>query len=95
MGLPYQQPSGCISCQIQLVSFVIKAPKKADVVLWICGAVALASLAACIILPIWVYMTGGEDYERNFAWFKRILIWPTLIYFIAGTIWAVKRDKAE
>jgi hypothetical protein len=72
-----------------------EAPKKADVVLWICGAVALASLAACIILPIWVYMTGGEDYERNFAWFKRILIWPTLIYFIAGTIWAVKRDKAE
>ncbi len=72
-----------------------EAPKKADVVLWICGAVALASLAACIILPIWVYMTGGEDYEQNFAWFKKILIWPTLIYFIAGTIWAVKRDKAE
>jgi NCS1 family nucleobase:cation symporter-1 len=72
-----------------------EAPKQADVVLWICGAVALASLAACIILPIWVYTTSGEDYERNFAWFKRILIWPTLIYFIAGTIWAVKRDKAE
>ncbi len=72
-----------------------EAPKKADVVLWICGIVAMASLAACIILPIWVYITGGEDYERNFAWFKRILIWPTLIYFIAGTIWAVKRDKAE
>jgi len=72
-----------------------EAPKKADVVLWICGAVALASLAACIILPIWVYTTSGEDYERNFAWFKRMLIWPTLVYFIAGTIWAVKRDKAE
>jgi hypothetical protein len=24
-----------------------------------------------------------------------ILIWPTLIYFVAGTIWAIKRDKAK
>jgi len=72
-----------------------QAPKKTDVVLWICAIVALASLAACVVLPLWVYRTGGEDYEDNFAMFKTILIWPTLIYFVTGTIWAVKRDKVK
>jgi len=70
-------------------------PKKTDPVLWICAIAAIASLAACLILPIWVYRTGGEDYEQNFAWFKQILIVPTLIYFVSGTIWAVKRNKAD
>ena len=70
-------------------------PGKADPVLWICAVVAIASLALCLILPIWVYRTGGEDYQQNFAWFKQILIVPTLIYFVTGTIWLVKRDKAE
>lgn len=70
-------------------------PKKSDPILWICAMAAIASLAACLILPLWVYRTGGEDYEQNFAWFKQILIVPTLIYFVTGTIWMVKRDKGE
>ena len=64
-----------------------------DVVLWISGIVAVASLLTCLILPIWVYVTGGSQYDQNFATFKNILIWPTLVYFITGTIWAVKRNK--
>jgi len=72
-----------------------KKPKKADPVLWICAIVAIASLAACFILPIWVYRTGGENYADNFEWFKKILIVPTILYFITGTVWAVKRDKTE
>jgi len=66
-----------------------------DVVLWISGIVAVLSLLMCLILPIWVYVTGGKQYEQNFATFKNILIWPTLIYFVSGTIWAVKRDKSS
>jgi NCS1 family nucleobase:cation symporter-1 len=64
-------------------------------VLWICGTVAVASLLTCLILPIWVYVTGGSQYEQNFATFKSILIWPTLIYFVTATIWAVKRDRVK
>jgi len=70
-------------------------PKKTDPVLWICAIAAIASLAACLILPLWVYRTGGEDYEQNLAWFKQILIVPTLIYFLTGTIWAVKRNRVD
>jgi NCS1 family nucleobase:cation symporter-1 len=66
-----------------------------DPLLWISGIFAVAALLACLILPIWVFVTGGSQYEQNFATFKNILIWPTLIYFVAGTIWAVKRNKSK
>ena len=66
-----------------------------DTVLWASGIIAAAALLMCFILPIWVFVTGGSKYEQNFATFKSILIWPTLIYFVTGTIWAVKRNKAD
>ena len=74
---------------------VQKSEGDKDAVLWISGIVAAAALLTCLILPIWVYITGGKQYEQNFAIFKNILIWPTLIYFVTGTIWAIKRDKAK
>jgi hypothetical protein len=64
-------------------------------VLWASGVIAVAALLTCFILPVWVFVTGGGQYEQNFAAFKNILIWPTLIYFVTGTIWAVKRNKAD
>ena len=66
-----------------------------DLLMWISGIVAIAALLTCLGLPIWVYVTAPSRYEQNFATFKNILIWPTLIYFVTGTIWAVKRDKAK
>jgi len=57
------------------------------------GIVALASLAACLVLPIWVYVSSGEQYQQNFATFKNVLIWPTLIHFVSATAWAIKREK--
>ncbi len=70
-------------------------PKNTDPVLWICAIAAIASLAACLILPIWVFKSSGENYDQNLEWFKQILIVPTLIYFLTGTIWAVKRNKVD
>lgn len=69
--------------------------KGPDVALWISGIVALASLAACVILPLWVCTSGLGDYEKNIVTFKNLIIWPTLIYFVAGTIWLIKRDKTK
>jgi len=71
------------------------AVKKIDTAARTWGIVALGSLMVCLVLPIWVYVSGGEQYEQNMATFKSILIWPTLLHFIAATIWAVKRDKAD
>ena len=82
---------------VQSVSKATYAPveptvKKTDTVIWFWGIVAIVSLVACLALPIWVYVSG-EKYQQNFATFKNILIWPTLIHFVSATIWAVKREK--
>jgi cytosine permease len=66
-----------------------------DPVLAVCAIVALASLAACVILPLWVYLSDSAAYLKNLAAFKNILIWPTVIYFVTATIWNVKRSKAK
>jgi cytosine permease len=64
-----------------------------DTGLLISRILALGSLAVCVILPIWIFIGGPESYDQRFAIFKSILIWPTLLYFVTGTIWAAKKDK--
>jgi len=63
--------------------------------LLIAKAIAIASLLACLVMPVRVFLAGAEHYQERLADFKAMLIWPTLIYFVSATIWAVKRDKAE
>lgn len=72
------------------------APKKqVDVVLWGSAILALGSLLVCLILPFWVYTRGGGEYGDALATFKKILIVPTLLYFVTGTVWAIKRNEAK
>jgi NCS1 family nucleobase:cation symporter-1 len=66
-----------------------------DKVLLVCAIAALASLAVCIILPLWTYFSGGDAYSKNLDLFKYLLIWPTVIYFITATIWNIKRSKTD
>ena len=69
--------------------------KKLDILLWLSAVIACLSLLTCIVLPIWVYFAQSEEYARRLTFFKEILIYPTLIYFVTGTIWAIKRDKEK
>ncbi|MCJ7674300.1 MAG: hypothetical protein MUO33_04000, partial [Sedimentisphaerales bacterium] len=64
-----------------------------DAGLWVTGVAAAVSLLLCLILPIWVYASGGPEYEQSLVTFKHILIWPTLIYFVAGTAWMFLKEK--
>jgi hypothetical protein len=57
--------------------------------------VALLSLAACLALPVWVYTRGASGFEASIATMKNLIIWPTLVYFISGTVWAVRRDRQK
>jgi len=68
-------------------------PPYGATVVWISGVVALASLFACAALAARVYLAGPADYVAHLAWFKRWLLAPTLIYFVAATIWQVQRSK--
>lgn len=64
-----------------------------DAGLWVTGVAAAVSLLLCLILPIWVYVSGGPKYEQSLATFKHILIWPSLIYFFAGAAWMFLKEK--
>ena len=68
---------------------------KKDPLLLGCAIISLAALAACIILPLWVYFSNPDNYSKNLTVFKNILIWPTVIYFITATIWNVKRSRGK
>jgi len=66
-----------------------------DPVIWISGIVALASLLACLVLSIRVYVAGGPEYHKALGAFKQILLVPTLIYFVFGTTWIFLKDRKE
>ena len=72
-----------------------QAAQKTDISLCICGITAVAMLALCLGGAVWVFVSGPEQYNGRIDSFHTMLIWPTLIYFVTGTIWAVKRDKAK
>jgi cytosine permease len=72
-----------------------RKPEKADIVLWTARVVAILSLAACLVLPFWVYSKGASGYDTSMPLMQKILIWPTLIYFVSGTVWAIRRDKQK
>ncbi len=56
---------------------------------------ALAALGACIAMPCIVYFTDYSSYQESMVWFKKWLIAPTLVYFLAGTVWQITRKKAR
>ncbi len=70
-------------------------PRQADIVLWSARAVAIVSLLVCLLLPFWVYMQGAGAYETSITVMHKILIWPTLAYFLSGTVWAIRRDRQK
>ena len=55
------------------------------------GIAALAALAVCAAFALYVYFASGDDYAGRLAWFKRWLIVPTLVYFVAATYWQMRR----
>lgn len=70
-----------------------RVPLSADG--WIAGAVAAVSLAFCVIMPLWILFSGSEGYDERLNLFRSVLIWPTLIYFAAGTYFAVKWESVK
>jgi NCS1 family nucleobase:cation symporter-1 len=73
--------------------FTAAGPTRRGPLFWISGLVALAALIACIAMPLSVYAAGMDDYASEMAWFRRWLILPTLVYFVAGTLWQLRRMK--
>jgi NCS1 family nucleobase:cation symporter-1 len=64
-------------------------------VMWVSGLVALGSLVACLVLPVWVYLMGTHGYDERLALFKMLLLVPSLTYFVSGTVFMIKRDAMK
>src|SRR5690606_34624870 len=64
-------------------------PKGAGLTLQLARAVALLSLAACAVMAWLVFADGSLEV------FRRWLIFPSIIYFIAATVWVSQRDKLD
>lgn len=90
-----EQTSGDVTLESKVATDEKQPGSGKNFVLWTSGIVAVASLLTCLAMSIWVYVTAGSQYDQNFATFKNILIWPSLVYFVTGTIWTVKRNKSE
>lgn len=74
---------------------VVKGRVELGAGAWVAGILSLASLVICIGWPLLVFLKGADGYAARLAFFKTWLILPTLLYFIAGTYWAMKWDEAK
>ncbi|HOK09402.1 MAG TPA: nucleoside transporter [Candidatus Hydrogenedens sp.] len=72
-----------------------KEESKSDPVVWISGIIAGLSLIICLLLSIWVFVKGTNGFAQNLKTFHSILLYPTLAYFIAGTIFVIRRDREK
>ncbi len=67
-------------------------PAGKDMLCMVSRVAAILSLAVCLFLAIWVFVASPDVYEARFDLFKKILIIPSLIYFVSATIWVVRED---
>jgi NCS1 family nucleobase:cation symporter-1 len=74
-------------------NFAKPAVKQFDIQTWVWGIIAFVTLVICTILSIWIYLSPLDAYKQNLATFKIYLMWPTLLYFISATAWAIRHEK--
>jgi cytosine permease len=74
------------------------SPKSNSILYYVSGLIALATLVLCIVLPLWVFLSGTQGYLPRLEAFKMHLMWITLAYFVSGTLWLreyERRDTSE
>jgi cytosine permease len=59
------------------------------------GTVSMLALLACLILPLIVLMSNPQNYDRMFVIMREWIILPTVIYFLAGSYWRIKRENKK
>ncbi|MEW5978569.1 MAG: nucleoside transporter [Acidobacteriota bacterium] len=64
------------------------------VLLGFAGSVAAASLLCCLALAVWV-ASGGDGFGEKHSSMKAWLILPTLLYFVAGTLFFQQWQKQK
>jgi len=59
------------------------------------GFVALGALLIMLLLPLKVLFAEPSEFDAVFGSVRSLLIWPTVVYFLLGTIWYVRHEKMK
>ena len=70
-------------------------PATASPTTWFSGAAAAAALGVCLWLAVGVAASSASEYDAALESFKSSLAVPTLAYFIAGTVFFMRRAAAR
>jgi len=73
----------------------LNRPAEKSAMYIICGLIALACLAVCLGMAIWVAVSAGQTYNNRLDFFKTALKYITVIYFVFGTTWIFLKEKKE
>jgi len=57
--------------------------------------VALVALVLCLLAPLAVFLGGPHALDERLATMKSTLLWLTLVYFVAGSIWTYLRENGQ
>jgi hypothetical protein len=56
------------------------------------GRIAIVSLAACLVVPLWMFTTNTRT-DLRMTLFGAVAALATLIYFVSATIWLGENEK--
>ena len=62
---------------------------------WISGLAAVGALVFCFALSVWVSVSDQGVYADRFSFFKKAIIYATVIYFASSLIWFYLNEKKE
>ncbi len=66
-----------------------------DPVRLLAGGLAIAALAGCVVLPLWLYAGPQESLLERTDSYKTGLLWMSLVYFVAATVWMARRSRGR
>ena len=57
--------------------------------------VAVGSLVAFLLLSVWVFRSEADAYEGRLDLVKTVLLWGSILYFVAGSVWFGRKPPAD
>lgn len=94
-GLPAGDGDGEAPCAPRDQAAAKRTEKPLSPSGWLAGMVALCALGVCAALPLYVLASGDGEYAARLASMRAWMIAPTLVYFAAGTWFAVQWGAAK
>jgi NCS1 family nucleobase:cation symporter-1 len=75
--------------------FVGAGAGKKSAMYYVSAIIAIGSLAVCFGMAIWVAISGQDVYNARIEYFKKAIIYATVVYFVSGIIWISLKELSE